>query len=185
MNFRQELTTYTAGDRKTDQLPDIAIAALEEGLDTPSLRILAGMSKSDNPFELEKYFKQTLEELHIQLPGDRQAALDYAVLITDQILSGDEDIISGTQDIFYIALHNFPFEKETKKYVYDSIGLENIYGLLDTYNDLRDADIPWQKGKTNQQLMDGVKVKLLAELKRWRKAIDHFGFSEGKGELAS
>ncbi len=185
MNFRQELTAYTAGDRTTDQFPAIAMTGLEEGLDTPSLRILAGMNKNDNPFELEKYFKQMLEELHIQLPDDRRAAIEYAVLITDRILSGDKEVITGARDIFYTALHNFPFEKETKKYVYDSIGLENVYGLLDTYNDLRDADIPWQKGKTNQQLMDEAKVKLLAELKRWRETIDHFGFSEGKGEVTS
>ena len=169
MNFRQELTAYAASDRTSDQLPDIAMIALEEGLDTPSLRILAGMSKNDNPFEIEKYFKHTLEELRVQLPDDREAAVGYAVLITDQILSGDEDVIIGARNIFNIALHNFPFEKETKKYIYDSIGLAKIYGLLDIYDDVRDADRPWKKDRTNEQLMDGVKAELLAELKRWRE----------------
>ncbi len=167
MKFRQELAAYAAGDRKTDQLPDIAMAALEEGLDTPSLRILAGMSKSDNPFEIEKYFKQMLEELHIQLPDDRQAAIDYAVLITDRILLGDEDVITGARGIFYTALGEYPFEKESKKYAYDSIGLAKIYGLLDTYSDISEADIPWRKEKTNQELMDEVRAELLVELKKW------------------
>ena len=167
MKFRQELTAYAAGDRTADQLPAIAMTGLEEGLDTPSLRILAGMDKSDNPFEIEKYFKQMLNELHIELADKRQAALDYALIITDQILTGDEDIITGTRRIFTIALAEYPFEKETRKYVYDSIGLEKIYGLLDTYSDISEADIPWHKEKTNRELMDEVRAELLVELKKW------------------
>jgi hypothetical protein len=167
MNFRQELTAYAAGDRTADQLPVIAMAGLEEGLDTPSLRILAGMDKSDNPFEIEKYFKQMLDELHIELADKRQTALDYALVIVDQILTGDEDVITGTHNIFTVALAKYPFEKETRRYVYDSIGLEKIYGLLDTYSDISEADIPWHKKKTNQELMDEVRVELLVELKKW------------------
>ena len=167
MNFRQELTAYAAGDRTADQLPDIAMSALEEGLDTPSLRILAGMNESDNPFEIEKYFRQMLDELHIELADKRQVALDYALIIAGQILTGDEDTITGTRSIFTIALGEYPFEKETRKYVYDSIGLEKIYGLLDTYSDISEADIPWRKEKTNQELMDEVRAELLVELKKW------------------
>jgi len=45
MTFRQQISKYVTGNLTTEQLPDIAVTGLEEGLDTPSLCILAGLSK--------------------------------------------------------------------------------------------------------------------------------------------
>ena len=159
------------GNVTTDQLPDIAVQGLEEGLDTPSLCILAGLSKNESPFQIEHYFKLTLEELKIELPVRRQAALEYALAIVDEILEGEKEIIQGTMEISYNAIDSFDFYSDNKKYCYDSIGFEAIYGLFVTYNDLLDADHPWQKFKTNKQLMVEVKTELLDELKIWKDKI--------------
>jgi hypothetical protein len=48
MNFRQ-IAKYVTGYLTTNQLPDIGVTGLEEGLDTPSLCILAGLSKNEFP----------------------------------------------------------------------------------------------------------------------------------------
>ena len=99
---------------------------------------------------------------------NRQQAISDAVMIVDDILSDKKDIELGAKELFWIALDSYDFVSETKKYIYDSIGLAKAYGLLDACIDLRDADYSWQKGKTNKQLLDEARGELLKELKAWR-----------------
>lgn len=155
----------------TDQLPEIGITGLEEGLDTPSLCILAGLGKNENPFQIEHYFKQTLEELKIILPNKRQAAIEYALAIVDEILNGKKDIIKGTREIRYKAIDSYDFFSESKNYCFDSIGFETAYGYFDTFEDISNADRPWQTEKTNEQLMVETKEQLFEELKKWKEKI--------------
>ena len=152
---------------RTDQLPDIGLVGLEEGLDSPSLYILAGLSQSENPFQIDHYFKQTLRELNIPLPDKRQAALEYALAIVDEIVKEKKDVIDGTREIRYKAIDSYDFFSESKQYCYDSIGFEKAYGLFDTFDELSNADRPWQTDKTNEQLIQATKTELLEELKRW------------------
>ena len=155
------------GNATTSQLPDIAIIGLEEGLDSPSLRILAGLNRNENPFQVEEYFNKTLHELNIKLPDKRQAAIELGIAIADQIIAGKIDLIIGTKQIIDKAIYNYDFFSETKKYCYDSIGFENVYGLYYNYDDLINADRPWQIGKTNEELLVEMKTELLKELKKW------------------
>ena len=122
-------------------------------MDTPSLCILAGLDKNENPFQIEQYFKLALEELKFELPDRRQAAIEYSLEIVDEILDGEKDIIKGLSEIHFNAIESFDFFSETKEYCYDSIGYEIVYALFDTYEDLADVDYPWQVDKTNAQLM--------------------------------
>ena len=173
LNFRQQIAKYVTGNVTTDQLPDIAVQGLEEGLDTPSLCILAGLSKNESAFQIEQYFKLTLDELEIVLPDRRKAALEYAIAIVDEILEGKKEIIQGTKEINCNAIDSFDFNSENKKYCFDSIGFEAIYGLFVTHNDLLEADYSWKMFKTNKQLMIEVKAELLVELKKWKEKIEN------------
>ena len=168
MNFRQQIAKYVTGNLTTDQLPDIGVSGLEEGLDTPSLCILAGLSKNESPYQINHYFQQTLNELNIQLPDKRQAAIEYALAIVDEILEGKKDVIIGTREIRYKAIDSYDFFSESKQYCYDSIGFEKAYGLFDTFDELSNADRPWQTEKTNEQLMTETRTELFEELKRWK-----------------
>ena len=156
------------GNLSSSQLPEIGIRGLEEGLDTPSLCILAGLGKYDSPFEIEHYFKRTLDELHIALPDKRQAAIEYALAIIDDVLVRDKEVYKATWEILHKAFGSYDFYLENKKCAYDSIGFETAYGLYDTLDELTDAIKPWEAEKTNEQLMTETKVELVAELKRWK-----------------
>jgi hypothetical protein len=171
LNFRQQIAKYVTGNLTTDQLPDIGVTGLEEGLDTPSLCILAGLSKNESPFQIDHYFNLTLEELNIKLPDKRQAAIEYAMAIVDEILDGKKDVIIGTREIRYKAIDSYDFFSESKQYCYDSIGFETAYGLFDTFDELSNADRPWQTEKTNEQLMTETKTELYEELKKWKDKI--------------
>ncbi|MCB0696316.1 MAG: hypothetical protein KDC07_03060, partial [Chitinophagaceae bacterium] len=115
MNFRQHIAKYVTGNVTTDQLPCTGIIALEEGLDSPSLCILAGLSKYEEPSQIDYYFKLTLEELSITLPDKRQAAIEYALAIVDEIFDGTKDVITGTSEICNNAFVSYDFLSESKQ----------------------------------------------------------------------
>jgi len=171
LNFRQQIAMYVTGNLTTDQLPDLGVTGLKEGLDTPSLCILAGLGKDESPFQIEHYFKLTLEELNIKLPDRRKAAIEYALAIVDEIVEGKKEIISGTKEIRYKAIDSYDFFSESKKYCYDSIGFETAYGLFDTIDELSCSNIPWNPEKTNEQLISETKTELFEELKKWKDKI--------------
>ena len=168
MNFKQLLAKYVTGNITTEQLPELAVVALEEGLQSPSLNILVGLSKHESPYLIDHYFKLTLEELNIILPDKRKAVIEYALTIVDEILAGKKEIISGSRELLYKAIGAYDFYSESKQYSYDSISFEKVYGLFDTFEELSIAEKLWQKEKTNEELMKSTKEELLEELRKWR-----------------
>lgn len=172
MNFSQQVAKYISGNLRTDQLPAIAYAALEEGWDSPSLIILAGLEKNETAFQIEHYFNRALEELNIPVPDKRQAALQYMHALVEEILDGQREIIQGTKEIVRNILHRYESISEDKVFVFDGIFFEKAYGLLDKYDEIAAADIPWQKEKTNEELMIDVKAELLKELRIWKETVE-------------
>jgi len=170
MNFRQQLAKFVTGNITTDQLPMVGMKGLEQGLDSSSLRILAGLGKDENPFVIEHYFNLALEELKIEFPDRRQAAIEYSDAIIEEIFRGGKDIITGINEIIN-SIGSYDFLSESLNYCYDSIGFEKLYGLFDTYNELLVADKPWQPNKTNNELIEDVKIQLEIELRKWKKRI--------------
>jgi hypothetical protein len=168
LTFRLNIARFVTGDISLRSLPDIALQALEEGLDTPSLRVLAGLADNENGYVIEKYFKDTLKELSFELPDKRQAAIEVGLAIAEEIFEGKQKVFEGFQNIKWKAIDTYPFYEETKNYCYDSIGLEKAYGLFDTIDDLRNAgSTQWQTDKTNQELENEITKELMTELKVW------------------
>jgi hypothetical protein len=174
LTFRQNISRLVTGDIGLRSLPDIALQALEQNLDTPSLRILAGLSDNENEFVIDKYFKDTLKELSIDLPDKRRAAIEVGLAIADEILEGKQSVFEGVQNIKGKAIDAYPFYEETKDYCYDSIGFEKVYGLFDTIDDLRSAgSTQSQSDKTNQELENELTKDLLTEINVWTKLMQN------------
>lgn len=171
MNFDQLIAKYVTGNWTTSDLPKLGVAGLQQGLDSESLVILAGLSEKDNSFEIKQYFDKTLEELQVDLPDKRTAAIELAIYYAQKIVEERIDPIEGTWNIINDCLGSYDFFAETKHYVMDSIGFEKAYGLYDTYDELRHADHSWSKTKTNDQLKEEVKLELIEELKNWIEKI--------------
>lgn len=85
---RYILAKFVIKNRLGKDAPDWACGRLIAGDDTPHLAMLAGMSGSENAFELEDYFRRTIHELHLQLPDNARAVLDYAQEISRLYLDG-------------------------------------------------------------------------------------------------
>ena len=163
MNFKQLIGKYLSGNFPSEQLSQIGVIGLYEGFDSPSLCILAGLSRNESSYIADRYLKSTLEELGISLPEKRQSALLYALGITEDILEGRTELIAGVWEIKSKAIDCYDFYSETKHYVYDSIGFELLYGLFDEYDDLINEYIPGH----SQEPINKVKILLFEELKIW------------------
>jgi len=159
---------YVTGRIVSDDLPEIAVQGLEEGLDSPSLRILAGLSQTDARYEGKQCFEKALDELNISLPDDRTAALQYAFGIVEDILANERDILEGTREIVSNAIYAYDFYNESGDYCYDSIGFDKAFGLFDTLDD--PPDIYYlDSGMSQTQLIYKTRKELLDELKNWKE----------------
>jgi hypothetical protein len=166
MNFKQLIAKYATGNIPADQIPQLGVAALLEGIDTPSICILAGLDKNENAFVKEHYLKLALNGLNMVMPDKRHAALEYACAIADEIISGEKELIAGVSDIKNKAIDSYDFWSENKKYVYDSICFETVYGL---YDDLQNDLIYVNGDKSREELIIEVKTQLFDELIKWKE----------------
>jgi hypothetical protein len=164
MTFNQYLGKYVCGNLSEMDYPELGVAGIIEGFESKYLGILAGMNRTDETSELRKYLKWTIEELNIELPKKRDAALLYSNGIMDEILNEEKDVIDGVYEIKNFAIDSYDFRTETKKYLFDSIGFEKAYGLFVEYYDLKDSFA----NESNQNLMTETKAELLVEIKNWK-----------------
>ena len=77
-----------AGQPTGDQVVSWAVDALSSGLDTPTLRVLAGFSSPASWFEVEKDFRNSLLEMGLPAyPSESDARRFHAVQIAEEMLA--------------------------------------------------------------------------------------------------
>jgi hypothetical protein len=126
LTFEQHIPKFVIGDIDLGAVPAIALQALEQGLDSPSLRILAGLQENENEFTLRRYLEATLRELSIEIPDKRKATLQVASHIANDIIAARKPVVEGVNELF-LKIDTYPFHEETKECRYDSIGLQEVY----------------------------------------------------------
>jgi hypothetical protein len=171
MNFQEKLANYVLGNLTRSYFPDIALTALNEGIESESLLILAGMTDRDNTFELQKYFEGSLIELAITLPNKTEAAHLLLRYYLGEMISHPDKAFEAMYKIDNDIYHQVDWQQELgvkdKKFVGDELGLERLYtwyrelqdfednGMLLYFNELpRDK----QKEKFQERLVEEAKV---------------------------
>jgi hypothetical protein len=84
-------------------LPSAAVAALEDGCDSPCLRVLAGLTPAEHD-EAGGLLRRALAELNVSLPSGREAVLRLARETAKRILSGETGPREGAQRIWDVSL---------------------------------------------------------------------------------
>lgn len=95
-----------------DEYVDWAFTCLEEGVDSKSLRLLAGFDKKHpHKADFEELFRQSLDELGWRYLTDEEVLLDYAKSLAKQFLSKEIESVEAVEKIngIYIQL-GFPDE---------------------------------------------------------------------------
>lgn len=88
---RKLLVSYAVGECQTADIIAWACEKLGEGLDSPHLRLLAGYLPAEverDSAEFWKDFRQTLTELGIKTPPERDAFADYTCFICKAMVDG-------------------------------------------------------------------------------------------------
>lgn len=143
MNFKEKLSEFVLGNRTISQTPDMALTAINEGIESESINILAGMSNRDSPFELQQYFDHALTEIEILLPTKLEAAETLLRHYLKKLISNPRDAFS-----ILIEIDNNVY-KTTKwrdinpslsaNYVGEELGLQNLYIWYRELSDFNDG----------------------------------------------
>jgi len=176
MSFRGAVLRFELGLLPADELPHAAVQALEEGLDCEALRILAAHSlPPDDPSSVVTAYRRTLGDLGIVVP-DRDGAVH-------ELLEEDLAAIAAPRSHAYAEAKRtiaeiyfgLGFSGRNKEYVGDALGIEGLYGLVDTYDELVVSTRQWQAGRSNADLITELISEIRAEAVRlleerpWRK----------------
>ncbi len=161
MNWREELAKLEFGFTHIENFPDIACEALRGGLDTPNLRILAGLGKKDTS-EIRCYINRTLGDLRITEPMREESAWIMIRYFIGQIVSGQIDPHEGVHTIVWDIYHKTNWNIQDRCWAGDSIGIQELLGLCDTFDDLSVATHRWDLEKTNDELL----VQLKADMRK-------------------
>ncbi|MCA9454074.1 MAG: hypothetical protein H6750_10980 [Nitrospiraceae bacterium] len=89
-------------------LPDLATKALEEGYDSPSLRILAGLNRASDTDEVN-LLKKAFHELDVEIPESRDAVLYLSRNVAEQIVRCEISKYEGARKIWDLSLR--PYEE--------------------------------------------------------------------------
>ena len=109
--FRRAAGFWLVGLRTSEEIVDAAACALVEGLDTPKLRILAGVPRRDATSDVPDLLRWTYEELALGSLPDREtddARLVGATEIAKAILDGELAPSSGAFQIYTVFLPEYP-----------------------------------------------------------------------------
>lgn len=107
MPLNADIEKYVLGSLLSDDLPRVALEALEAGYDSPSLRQVAGASGAD-PRDINDLFIRALTELRIQMPSPADAALSLARQIAGEVVQGTISPYEGARRIWFDVYVRFP-----------------------------------------------------------------------------
>lgn len=165
--FKENIANLVLENVSVSALPKIALTALEDGIESESLLILAGMKENDNAFETEEFYKLALDELNILIPGKLDAGKTLLTFYLENIVSNSDKSYE-----LMIKIDNEVYKKinweeiSTIEYTYlgEEMGLEKLYtwyreisdwndqGKLLYHNDLprNDQRIKFEKHLVNE-----------------------------------
>ncbi|MDD2371641.1 MAG: hypothetical protein PHQ32_06550 [Firmicutes bacterium] len=125
----------------TENIPDLAASALEQGYDCPSLRVLSGLRSSlDNFWEINNYLKKALIELGITELSSSTACLILIRYYLQQIIDKEISPLDGLKKVIKNIYYSSEFQSNNlevinKEYKHNFLGLEVLYSLFYQYDD--------------------------------------------------
>lgn len=162
MTFRQNIARFVTGDLNLKLMPAMALDALEQGLDSPSLRSLASLGEDEEDHIIVRNLHDALQELSIELPSFTKAALEVGVVIADEILEGKREVFQGVEYLVGKITDQYGFFWDD-----DNVGFRVVYYLLEDMEAMRNSGrISLQHDPTNE-LSVKLNNDLLAALKEW------------------
>jgi hypothetical protein len=177
MNFIEKIANYCLVNFTTKDFPDIAITALQEGIESESIIILAGMSSLDNSFELQQYFDRSIDELEMSLPTKYTSAQLLLRYYLDKMVKHPESAFKTMSIIDDEIFEQIDWKKELNineiKYWGEELGLEKVYTWYRELQDFEDGDaLLYYNELPRMQQKEKLQMNLIKEAIRLRANID-------------
>jgi hypothetical protein len=102
METKLAAALWSLNDLGSEQLPGIACGWLENGISSPTLKILAGESQPIMS-EVEPMFERVLQELNIDIPTQREATILLSKIIAQEIVDGKKSPYTGAREIWMLS----------------------------------------------------------------------------------
>jgi hypothetical protein len=177
MPFVIDVLRYEFGELPAADLPRIAADALEEGLDSRSLRMLASQFMAvDQPSITLDLYRRALAELGVEVPKPREIALQLIEHTLEDVVASRLDAHEGAKRVIVDLYSETVPDDWVSRYAGDAIGIERLYGLADTLDDLRESLHQWRPERSNDDLEVELMQEIRAEAERllrdrpWRNA---------------
>ena len=109
-------TRLAVGEQASEQLPDIAASALVRGLDSPALRVAAGVPRTDVRAARDA-FEGALRELGIPIPEEQAALWVLTRDALERMIDGSLNAYVGASWIWRSVYHRFDREGDLRIFV--------------------------------------------------------------------
>jgi hypothetical protein len=169
VNWKLEIARLEFGLRRIESIPELACDALQEGQDTPSLRILAGLNGSDTD-DTREYMKRAVEELGIVYPTLEESGWEVIRYFIDGMISGEVDPVDALRTIIWRVYHRMDGLWRDTHYVADGIGFHKLYGLYWEFDDVQEAAVPKDTEKTDR-ILGELKTAMIGAARVYRDGI--------------
>ena len=150
MTIKESIAKLQLGEITLREFPKIALKAIESGIESKSLLILAGMKSTDNEFEIKEYLDNVIDELSITIQESLGSAYILANSYVNSYKKGEFNIIQCIYNIKNECWDNCQNKIDSIDYLYDGIKFEKIIGPWFEYNEI-DQFTDWVK-KSNKSL---------------------------------
>lgn len=172
MNFNYLLADYYLGNRTTSQLPEIALVGIQEGIESESLLILAGMNHNDNQHEIARYFELAESELNIERYSPLKCANILLLSYLTEIISNPTksfDLMGKIHNDIYTNTKLDDIVTNKSKYLGEELNLEKMYTWYRELQDWEDGSAlfyynnlsrPQQRLKFIEELVNEAKILL-------------------------
>ena len=116
MEMKKLIDDYVFGKVLPEDIPDLAVEAIVDGYDSPSLRRLSGARGCDSE-EIRSLLIKALHELELPLPSEEEAALSFAERIASEVLKGNVAPYEGARNIWHEIYVKFPMISQLRVFV--------------------------------------------------------------------
>ena len=100
MNLELAICFWVLDLLPSEEIPEIAADALADGMDSRTLRIMAG-ERNPSWFEIAPLFQKVLEELKVQMPSRQVAMMQVAKHYAERVVSGQLHPYEGARAIWW------------------------------------------------------------------------------------
>lgn len=157
----ENLAAFVLGELSVGDLPEVAVEALVEGLDSPHLARLAGETAATNAFVLSETFERALREVGLTWPTRLEAFELVKSYALKRVVDGRIGVREGTARIingYRRVDHLLP----AGKFVGDGAGVARLYALYHSFDELKAGDVEGET-RLEQEIVRECRRLLLQE----------------------